>query len=156
MSAKQEFYDFLIEYNAFLDQMSEAQKVQLEAVLSRQVNLVEKSIASLQTYLMKLDNMEKRRMELQAVAGFENMTFRQVIEALPNEEKHDFEKAFDEMEKKISDISYYNSKSQDKVKLDLKAMGSAATPEGVKSPAGVYTANKKSASSPHSLFESKA
>lgn len=158
MNDKEYFCKFMKEYIEFLDEMIKTQKIQLEAVLSRQVKQVEKSVATFQTYLMKFDSMEKRRIELQHKAGFGDKTFRQIIDSVKDSEKQELQTLFETMEKKISDISYYNSKCQKKVKLDLKVWGSdKENVNNISSVAG-YTANKKQIDSnlKSPLFETKA
>ena len=146
------------EYIEFLDQMIVLQKKQLEAVLSKQVTVVEKSIASLQTFLLRLEGMEKKRMELQAQAGYGDMTFQQIIAQAPQVQKAELKELFENMEKKISDIGFYNEKSQEKVKLDLKQWGSQTGNQTATTYAAGYAANKKQMNAGHksSLFETKA
>lgn len=145
------------EYISFLDQMIETQKTQLEAVLSKQIKQVEKSVASLQTFLMKLDSMEKKRMDLQEQAGYGDMTFRQIIENIPDAQKYELQTLFETMEKRVSDIAYYNSKAQEKVKLDLQIWGNGISKDTPTTSAGGYTANKKHVDSTgkSSVFETK-
>lgn len=158
MEQKELFYHFMQEYISFLDEMVEVQKTQLEAVLSKQVKQVEKSVATLQTFLMRLDGMEKKRMDLQAKAGYGDMTFSQIIEHTPNDQKQELQAVFEAMEKRVSDISYYNSKSQDKVKLDLQVWDNSSAQSAGAAAAGGYTANKKHVDplSKTSVFETKA
>ncbi len=157
LESKQVFYNFVQEYIVFLDQMIEAQKTQLEAVLSKQVKQVEKSVASLQTFLMKLDSMEKKRMELQEQAGYDDMTFRQIIETASDSQRQELQTLFEGMEKRVSDIAYYNSKSQEKVKLDLQVWNNSTAKGTPTTNAGGYTANKKHIDSTgkSSVFETK-
>lgn len=144
------------EYIEFLKQMVEAQKIQLEAVLSREIKLVEKNMSVLQTYLMKLDNMEKKRMDLQEQAGYADMTFKQIIENTPSEDRPEAQRMFDEMDRCVSEVSFYNKKSQEKVKLDLQLMGNSKM-VSTASNVGGYTANKKAVDTDsRSLFEGKA
>ncbi len=60
---------------------------------------------------MRMERLEKQRMTLQREAGFGEMTFRRVLEALPHEERVRFEEAFRGMEQAVLDIKFLNEQA---------------------------------------------
>lgn len=148
---KQEFCNFIKQYVLFFDEMAEQQKKQLAAVMSAELAQVEQSASSLQASLKKLDNLEQKRMTLQKAAGYDKMTFKEIIASLPDEEKEEYSRLFEALETKISEVNFYNSKSQEKVRTDLIRMGSVDTSSG-------YNAQKKQidVGTQSGIFEAKA
>lgn len=151
LDEKKRFHDFLDEYIDFFDEMVELQKEQLAAVLSSEIQRVDKCAATLQVYLKKLNMMEQKRIDLQTAAGYKNMSFKEIIAILPEEQKQEYSKLFDMLGKRISEVVFYNDKSQEKVKADLKMHSSLES-------SSVYNAKKeqRAAGMGRGLLDAKA
>lgn len=115
-----EFMDFLVEYIEFFDEMILLQKRQLDAVLASDLMAVDKIAVEQQVYIKKLSGMERRRMEIQSACGYGTMKFTEIIENVSDaEDKAEYEKLFKLLSQRISDVSFYNTKSREKVNADL-------------------------------------
>ena len=106
-----EFVSFMGEYVAFLGQMCADEKGKLSALSSKELARIERSIATSQANAKQLENMEKKRMDLQQAAGYEGMTFRRLISAAPQSEQDALWKLFSLFEGTVAEIRFYNDKS---------------------------------------------
>lgn len=115
-----EFQDFILEYIEFFDEMIALQKRQLAAVLAADLSSVDKIVGEQQVYLKKLSGMERRRIELQNQCGYGSMKFKEIIASISDiETKAEYDKLFKLLDQRISEVSFYNTKSREKVNADL-------------------------------------
>ncbi len=109
--AQSEYVGFLHTYMDFLDKMLQDEGEKLKAIQSRELPRIERSIAVSQANAKQLDNYEQRRMELQTDAGFGGMTFRQLIEKAPADEKGALQTLYARFEQAVQEIKFNNDKS---------------------------------------------
>lgn len=148
MNELKAFRDFIGEYTALFEEMAQLGRRQLDSIMARELNDVNDCAVSLQTFIKKLDSMEKKRFEIQKQAGFDGLTFSQIIDKLPADEKDDFRQLFDKLSTCISDVNFYNQKSHEQVRADLRLTeGEQPMTYGSDAVSGVYQ---------HSSFEGKA
>jgi len=119
LNTQADFYMFLQEYADFLEEMIEAEKEKLAALVSNELVRIEHSITVQQATAMQFENMEKKRLKLQRNAGFENMTFSEIIEAAREEDQQMLSLVFRRIQQALDQIKYLNSKSMDVVKTHI-------------------------------------
>ncbi len=107
----EEFVQFMQEYTAFLVRMCADEKGKMQALQSKELPKIERSIAASQANAKQLQNLEERRIELQKTAGYEGLTFRQLVERVTPERQGELWGIFSEFEKNVADIKFYNDKS---------------------------------------------
>lgn len=109
--AHEDFVAFMVEYTAFLGQMRNDESDKLAALSSGELPRIERSIATSQANAKKLENFEAKRFKLQAAAGYEGQSFRQLIASIPAEEQERLWQLFTRFEKNVSEIKFFNDKS---------------------------------------------
>ncbi len=105
------FLAFMAEYTDFLGRMRLDENSKLAALSSRELPRIESSIAASQANAKQLENYEAKRMTLQADAGLQGLTFRQVIDRAPPETQSGLWFLFDRFERTVADIRFLNDKS---------------------------------------------
>ncbi|MGD9559933.1 MAG: hypothetical protein AB7V55_04920 [Oscillospiraceae bacterium] len=107
----EEFVAFMVDYTAFLGRMRADESDKLKALSSRELSRIEHSITVSQANAKQLENFEARRLALQAAAGYEGMSFRQLIEQVPPEEQDRLWQLFSRFEGNVAEIRFFNDKS---------------------------------------------
>lgn len=109
--AHDEFVAFMIEYTTFMGRMRADENEKLAALSSRDLSRIEHSITVSQANAKQLENYEIRRVALQAAAGYENLSFRELIAVAPEEEQDGLWQLFAKFENHVSEIRFFNDKS---------------------------------------------
>lgn len=109
--ANEAFLQFMAEYTAFLAQMRTDESEKMAALVSRDLKRIEQSIARSQANAKQLENFEKKREVVQAQAGYEGLTFRQLIDVAPLENQEKLWELFAKFEGSVAEIKFYNDKA---------------------------------------------
>ena len=108
---QKEFISFMAEYTGFLAQMCADEKEKMAALGGRVLSDIEHSIAKSQANAKQLAIFEGKRVALQKAAGYDGMSFRQLIEAAPQAQRGDLVRQLAAFEQLVLDIRFYNDKS---------------------------------------------
>jgi hypothetical protein len=111
MQAHNAFVQFMVDYTAFLGRMRADESEKLASLAGRQLARIEQSIAKSQANAKQLENYERKRLQLQAQAGYEGLAFRQLIDVAPTEEQERLWQVFTHFEGNVAEIRFYNDKS---------------------------------------------
>jgi len=156
LGSKQELLDFLYEYAGFFTEMEQTETQKLDNLLSRQLERIEHSIAVQQAMDKRLENLEKKRMDLQIKLGFDGMTFTRLIQEFPEENRAELKRLFERIQKSLDNIKYLNQKSMKVAESKLEEIGSTPIkPSANISQYNGYTAKGKMKSSSPSILETK-
>ena len=72
--------DILIETNSFLKEITDLEKKKFDFVLKNNISRVEECMKSEQAMMLKLRGLDRKREAVQKELGFENMSFKEIIE----------------------------------------------------------------------------
>ena len=135
----QELVSFFEEYADFTAHMASSETEKLQALISNELPRIEHAIAVAQANAMKLESMELQRTRLQERAGCANMTFSQIIERAPDEEKERLRALFTRIQNCIEDIKQRNDKSVGIASANMRKFNIEITPLSTDvSPASAY------------------
>ena len=127
-----------------LVKMAEMEQEKREALLRYDIDATERLVQSQQALVMQLDGLEKKRMATQIDAGFSNMTSREILQALPQENRPTLQPLFEKLTFAADNLQALNKISLGIAAAELKMMGQSnpATPKS-----GLYKANGKKGNS---------
>lgn len=120
---KKVLYDFLNDYTKFWEEVLVEEKEKLKNISSGNVELVEKSINDQQAVIMKINNMEDKRIKLLEEVNLKDKTFKEVVMQASEEYKPQLLKNLETFEKTFEDIKYYNDKCKEIAKSHLDYIG---------------------------------
>lgn len=155
-TTQQEFLTFVEEYTQFLEHMTDDESEKLSALNSRDIGRIERSIATSQANAKQLENYEIKRISLQAKAGYDGLTFTQLVERADPLEQGWLRQLFSRFERSVTEIRFRNDKSMAVARDNMLAID----PEAVLPGAGVKAQNpyariKKEAADTSSMLETK-
>ena len=123
MNNYDEFYDFMEQYTDFYIQVSDNEKVKMDALASEDLGLINKVLSDYQVYVSKAENFEKRREELFKKIGLDGKTFKEIVDLETGERREELEDLFCDFRDAVEAARDYNSRSLEIVKKNLKEMG---------------------------------
>lgn len=141
----------LVECKKMLDFETEKRR----ALLDSDMNNLSGVLQSQQATMMKLENLEKKRISAQEKAGFSDMKAEEIIEKIADEkEKKSFTSTINELRTLVEEIQKLNKISIDIAKSNLKIANTILQQQPNES-TGVYTSNGSNAKWSSSSFEEK-
>lgn len=151
MDAKK-FSAFLEGYVAFLEELAQGESEKYAALLSYDPKRIDKLVSRQQAMNMRLGQLEEQREREQKDAGFEGLTFSQILARLDKADQGELPEQFRRFGRAVDEIKYFNEKSIAFVKEGMKLMGMPE--EGP--PVAPYThSGKQRPESGASLFEAR-
>ena len=143
--------DCLVECRKMLDFETEKRR----ALLDSDMNNLSAVLQSQQATMMKLENLEKKRISAQEKAGFSDMKAEEIIEKITDEkEKQSFTSTVNELRTLVEEIQRLNKISIDIAKSNLKIANTILQQQS-SDEAGVYTSTGSNAKWSSSSFEEK-
>ena len=143
--------DCLVECKKMLDFETEKRR----ALLDSDMNNLSAVLQSQQATMMKLENLEKKRIAAQEKAGFSDMKAEEIIEKITDEkEKQSFTSTVNELRTLVEEIQRLNKISIDIAKSNLKIANTILQQQS-SDEAGVYTSTGSNAKWSSSSFEEK-
>ena len=143
--------DCLVECRKMLDFETEKRR----ALLDSDMNNLSTVLQSQQATMMKLENLEKKRISAQEKAGFSDMKAEEIIEKITDEkEKQSFTSTVNELRTLVEEIQRLNKISIDIAKSNLKIANTILQQQS-SDEAGVYTSTGSNAKWSSSSFEEK-
>ena len=118
----EEYRAFLEHYASFLEEMSAQAQGLHSALASFNGDQLTKAMSGMQSHIMQLKNLEARRVELQREAGYDGLTFAQMIAQRPGEERAALKALCRRIEMCVENIRYSNGKSQSFAKEGLASV----------------------------------
>jgi hypothetical protein len=124
LEERERYIRFMAGYAGYFEGLAEGEKDKLDALLSHDLQRMERSIAQQQAVEKKMEQLEELRESLQQAAGFGNMTGQQIIALLNGAEKNELEQAYKRLSDAVASVKFYNQKSMDVCKQNLQLIGS--------------------------------
>lgn len=105
------FYSFLGEYTDFFGEMEQFEQHKFVAMLSGEMLEIEHLLAASQANAKKLDNLERRRIELQQEAGLGTLSMNELIATADSNRGVELSHQLRKLSSSIANIRFYNTKS---------------------------------------------
>ena len=121
------FFQFMVKYTEFMDSMVEQEDKKYGALISNDIARMDKAISEQQAMLMRLEVLEKQRVEMQDNIGFKNFTFKQILDSVDPQDSDEFQVLFDRISRYTEQIQISNERSKDFVKMNLHILNMLST-----------------------------
>lgn len=109
----------LQETNMLLQEMTETEQNKFDAAVKNRIFDVENCMKTEQAMIMRLRGLDKKREALQKQLGYENKTFREIIEMQPETEKETLQNMFEQMQNNLSKYHEIAKSASDILQLNL-------------------------------------
>lgn len=123
MDGYDEFYDFMEQYTDFYYSVSENEKDKTDALASYNLEKINTILSDYQVFIMKVEQFEQKRNELQKKLGLEGKTFRAIVESENGECREELEDLFYSFRDAVMKTREYNRKSLEIVRENMRALG---------------------------------
>lgn len=135
----EEMLCFFEEYAEFFAHMAASEVEKLQALISNELPRIEHAISVAQANAMQMESMEQRRQKMQERANVGGMTFSQIIEQAPNEQRGRLQALFARIQESVDGIKQCNGKSMDIANANMRKMNlETVLPKADGTPANAY------------------
>lgn len=154
---QQELFSFLEDYAEFLAHMVKDEEEKLSALLSNLLPRIEGAISTAQANAKQMENFELTRMRLQEQAGYGGMSFSEIIENAPDEERQSLEALLMRIQGYVDDIKFHNTKSMRVARTNILEMNPNADLSGMSqaSASGAYLKAREKTAGSKTMLETK-
>ena len=119
------FIEVIQEIIDFFEQFQVLEKAKLEAVSRNDIIYLEDCMKKEQAEILVLRGLERKQLEVQKELGFENATFREIIELAPVEYKAQLEAMYKELSNSIDIFKSTTEGIKKSIELNLYAIDNA-------------------------------
>lgn len=134
-----EFQKVIEEMIALFRKFTGIEQVKLQAVRENHVATVEECMTKEQALILSLRGLEKRRVESQQKAGYDGMTFHQILESVSQGEREELLPLFDELSRQVQMFQEVNEDANQILKTNLHVVNR----EIARRQSGIYGVNGK-------------
>ncbi len=103
----------------FIEELTQVESKKLQAALQNNLDTINECMKKEQALLLKLKGIDKRRETLQKELGYEQFSFRQIIDKVPEEERAEMKKIFDTLSEKYRIYQDTSSSAQKALEMNL-------------------------------------
>lgn len=103
----------------FIEELTQVESKKLQAALQNNLDTINECMKKEQALLLKLKGIDKRREALQKELGYEQFSFRQIIDKVPEEERAGMKKIFDTLSEKYRIYQDTSSSAQKALEVNL-------------------------------------
>lgn len=119
------FIEVIQEMIEFFEQFQVLEKAKLEAVSRNDIIYLEECMKKEQAEILVLRGLERKQLEVQKELGFENATFREIIELSPVEDQAQLEAMYNELSNSIDIFKSTTEGIKKSIELNLYAIDNA-------------------------------
>ncbi len=106
----------------FFEQFQALEKAKLEAVSRNDILYLEECMKKEQAEILVLRGLERKQIEVQKELGFENATFREIIDLVPVEQKAELEAMYKQLSNSIDIFKSTTEGIKKSIELNLYAI----------------------------------
>lgn len=105
-----------------LEELIVIETKKLSAVLDNNLSKLDELVRTEQAMVLKLKGIEKKREEVQCQLGVKNLTFKEIIQMLPEEEKNTSIELFNNLENATKRFNEINSSARVAIEINLHSI----------------------------------
>lgn len=113
--------DFIQLFNSLIN----IEQNKLNYVIENKVSFMEECVNKEQALVLRLKGLEQRRETLQCSMDMENLTFREILDKVPEDVHTELSPLFDELSQKVRTFQSVNDNARDMIQLNLYKIHSA-------------------------------
>lgn len=142
-----DFYSIVISLIELLENLISVEKNKLEAVASKNLEVLNTCIKNEQVQVLKLKGLDKKREQTLTALGYQNLTFREILAKLPADQKEEGNKLFTTLQKATTEFNAINDSVKVALDVNLHLVNSELSklglnPETKQTPSGNNLKNK--------------
>jgi len=119
--------------------MLEFEQEKRQALLADDLDRLEHMISAQQAAIMRLESLEKQRLDAQEKAGYSQLSAEEILEQLSDgPEKTSLAEHVRELKQTLEEIRYHNGRAVEIARANLQVINTLATGKEQKEPQGVY------------------
>lgn len=138
-----ELKDIIRELILLFEHLCEVEHKKLNTVEKNRITLLEECMNEEQAAILRLRGLDKRREQCMASLGFGSLTFRELLEKVPEEEKKELEPLFEQLSAKVKEFQELSDCAQAMININLHHINQAISQQAAGSQQTGTMTNKK-------------
>ena len=106
----------------FFEEMSDVEKEKLKAVTENNILLLEECMNKEQANILRLRGLDKKREQIQSALSFEKLSFKEIIQLLPEENKTEMNALLNELSLAVSLYKKYSENAKTAIEVNLHSI----------------------------------
>lgn len=153
MEKYSEFNTLIKDFIELFDNLIDVEQKKLDAVIADNIAEVEESIKKEQAVILRLRGLEHQRESTQDSMGMKDLTFREILEQVPEDVSETLTPLFQELTQKVRTFQSINDNAKDAVNVKLHHIQSILNPSNAGSK--VYSASGEGSPSEETHFTNR-
>ncbi len=129
------FIEIIKEFIQLFEALVSVEQTKLDAAVNNKVSFVEECMNKEQAAVLKLKGLEQKRENAQKELGLEGLTFRQILEKVPENVQSELSPLFDRLSELVQSFQSVSDSAKDIIELNLHMIQSAIVSKEVVPPA---------------------
>lgn len=125
MNEYSSFIEIIKEFIQLFEALVSVEQTKLDAAVNNKVSFVEECMNKEQAAVLKLKGLEQKREDAQKALGFEDFTFRQILEHVPEDVHSELSPLFDQLSGLVQSFQSVSDSARDIIELNLHMIQSA-------------------------------
>lgn len=125
MNEYSSFIEIIKEFIQLFEALVSVEQTKLDAAVNNKVSFVEECMNKEQAAVLKLKGLEQKREDAQKTLGFEDFTFRQILEHVPEDVHSELSPLFDQLSGLVQSFQSVSDSAKDIIELNLHMIQSA-------------------------------
>lgn len=125
-----DFQELIRQFIELFERMIPLEQSKLEVVSRNQVTQLEDIIKKEQAEIMALRGLDQKRERIQEELGWKDMTFQEILERLPEEQRPDMKRLFDELATHVTTFQSVTESSRTIMEVNLHAINQMVARQG--------------------------
>ena len=122
MTTITDFNNIVLSLIELLRSLIAIEQDKLKAVTSNDLDTLNACIKNEQVEVLKLKGIDKKREQIQVDLGYENLTFREIISMLPEEQKNESAKLFTTLQRTTDEFNELNNSIKTALDVNLHSI----------------------------------
>ena len=113
------FIEIIKEFIQLFEALVSVEQTKLDAAVNNKVSFVEECMNKEQAAVLKLKGLEHRREDAQKALGLQDLTFRQILEKVPEDVRSELSPLFDRLSELVQSFQSVSDSAKEIIELKL-------------------------------------
>lgn len=119
MNTIHDFIDIIHDIISFFEELTLVEQNKLEAIHTNNIARMEEYMKKEQAFILKLRGMDKKREQIQKELGYENFTYREIIDHSPDDIKDTLNQLYQKLEQKLTVYKSVSNHANSAIELNI-------------------------------------
>ncbi len=131
MTTINDFFNIVLSLIELLEHLLPIEKDKLKAVTSNNLDALNNCMKNEQAHVLKLKGLDKKREQIQADLGYEKLTFKEILDRLPSDQKEEGKRLFTALQGATSQFNEVNDSIKTALDVNMHLISTTLSKLGI-------------------------